>query len=139
MLRTIRERRDCGRVHVAVYDLETGEPADADAIMEAAGLEPVAEVELGPDDALVAVTEVLARDLAHRATVMPQADAETLASSFLRLFPAPATYWTNGELLVAQAHGTSRAWTSATKATFDSGLVVVSATRAGILWVEDED
>lgn len=139
MLRAIRERRDYGRVHVAVYELEPGEPTDADAIMEASGLEPVAEVELTPDDALVATTEVLARDLAHRATIMPNEDAEALASSFLRLFPAPATYWTNGELLVAQAHGTSGAWTSATKATFDSGLVVVSATRAGILWVEDED
>ncbi len=139
VLRAIQERRDYGRVHVAVYELEAGDVVDPGAIMEAVGLEPVAEVELTLDDARLATTEVLARDLAYRATIMPNEDAEALAASFLRLFPAPASYWTNGELLVAHAHGTSGAWRSATEATFDSGLVVVSATRAGILWVEDED
>jgi hypothetical protein len=137
--RSIRERRDVGRVHVAVYALDAGEAVDADAIMEGAGLDPVAEIELTPDDALVATTEVLARDLAYRATIMPHEDAEALASAFLRCFPGPARFWTNGELLVAHAHGTSGAWTSATKATFDSGIVIIGPTHAGLLWVEDED
>ena len=138
VLRAIRERRDCGRVHVAIYEIE-GERPDANAVMESAGLAPVAELELTRDDALTATTEVLARDLAHRATIMAREDAEALAASFLDCFGEAARYYTNGELLVAQALGTSGAWEAATNATFDSGIVVVSPGRAGLLWVEDED
>lgn len=103
VLQAIRERHDCGCVHVAVYELEACDAADADAIMEAAGLEPVAEVELTPTTRVA--TEVLARDLAYRATIMTNEDAKVLALVVPAPVPRPgepASYWTNGELLVAQ-------------------------------------
>lgn len=136
---SIRERRECGVVHVAFYTFDEGETVEPGDVMEATDLAPVAEVELTPEDALTAAREVLAKDLAHRAKVMPAEIAEALAKAFVATVPKPARYFTNGELLVAQAQGLSGTWRSASTATFDSGLVIVGKTGAALLWIEDED
>ena len=44
-----------------------------------------------------------------------------------------------GVISNAAINTTPTAWIPATTATFDAGILVVGGSRAGCLWVEDED
>ncbi len=84
------------------------------------------------------VTEfVLQYDLAYDSEIMNSLQAEDLASRFLAYFEdEESQYYTNGDWYKEPPR---RGWTPATTATFDAGILVVGRSRAGCLWVEDED
>jgi hypothetical protein len=78
---------------------------------------------------------ILYEDLAYHVELMPHTDAQLLAGAFVAQFEAPARYFTNGEFV----NGTLSQFTPMTEATFNTGIVVLGLSSAGILWVEDED
>jgi hypothetical protein len=87
------------------------------------------------------LASLLARDLAYGAPIVDEALASSLSTRFVELFPAGSHFMTNGTL--AQHHANTNqdgaGWTPVTGATFDTGVVAVSASRMGWFWVEDED
>jgi len=65
--------------------------------------------------------------------------AEELSCDFLKWFGGGVKYFTNaqwpeGDLSVDSIG----AWTPATDATFDSGILVLGS-QSGVYWIEDED
>jgi len=78
-------------------------------------------------------TRVLAVDLAYDSQIMGSSDAAELWRKFMALFVGQ-----NVEF-VTNASAQPGAWSSATPATFDMGILVIGANKAGCLWVEDED
>ena len=77
---------------------------------------------------------VLHRDMAYRSKAMTSERAKNLGEQFLSAFEN-AQFLTNS---VTEADAI-KAWNSITEATFDAGIVCISPTHLGILWVEDED
>ncbi|MGK3995948.1 hypothetical protein [Sorangium sp. So ce1024] len=64
-------------------------------------------------------------------------EAARLAREFLEQFDrAGCRYFTNGNF---GDDPTGASWTPATSATFDTGALILGASRSGCLWVEDED
>jgi hypothetical protein len=85
---------------------------------------------------------ILVRDLAYEAELMPEAKARELVGRFLDQCGAeePGTrFFTNvsDEFLVPGRMSWS--FSSATSATFDAGILVLTPSRMGCLWVSDED
>jgi hypothetical protein len=137
--RDVTEHRSVGRVHVEFRRLKSspGEYTDSVATAFVKGLAlhaPTAWTKLDPRDALQAATRVLQLDLAYKAPVMTNDIATSLALRFFELCGEGAAYLTNGSLALT---GTG-AWSPLTDATFDAGIVGVTSTRVGLLWVEDE-
>jgi hypothetical protein len=97
---------------------------------------PEAWTELDARAATDLATRVLHQDLAYGASVMSLDVATALARRFLDFFGDQAAFVTNGTF---GANGSGGSWASLTDATFDTGVVAVSAGRVGLLWVEDED
>jgi hypothetical protein len=94
--------------------------------------------------ALSILTQVLHRDLAYDAPIMPQKEAHDLARGFLDLLPDARAFFTNGtwgaqpEVLDDKVtRGAS--WDPISKATFDAGVICVAERESALLWVEDED
>jgi hypothetical protein len=78
-------------------------------------------------------TDVLATGLAYGSHIMSSTDAADRWRQFLALFQGQdVSFFTN---TVADAQSRN----PATDATFDMGILVIGATRAGCLWVEEED
>ena len=92
------------------------------------------EIERGEAERVV--VELLHHDLAYQAEIMPREQAEALARDFLAAVPADARFYTNGSLT---AGGSPGSWTPATRATFDHGVIAVSAGGSSCFWIEDED
>ena len=145
----IAATRACGAVTVRLESVEAGGREDAavageeaavaslDALLGRAGMRP-----LGSDwrsiperEATHLVTDWLHRDLAYRVVCLQDRAARALAREFTGSFPPDALFFTNAGLWTDGP----RTWTPATDATFDCGVGVVSATRVGILWVQDEN
>jgi hypothetical protein len=87
---------------------------------------------------------VLARDLAYDRELMDESKARALADEFLRQFGPNARFFTNREFRRQAADASewvqrTAEWDPVTRATFDTGVVVVDVDRAGLLWFEDED
>ena len=78
-------------------------------------------------------TRVLNVDLAYNSQLMSASDATELWRQFMVLFDGQDVEFVSN----ADAQGDS--WTPATPATFDMGVLVLGASKAGCLWVEDED
>jgi hypothetical protein len=91
------------------------------------------DIERPEADAIAA--RVLQTDLAYGLPIIGAARASELWTTFMALFdgqdPKLATN------TVAESGAIS--WTPATEATFDMGVLVIGASKAGCLWVEDED
>lgn len=87
------------------------------------------------------VREILYKDLAYGSAMMPENEAAMLTERFFALFDASVRCFTNGNLVVRDANPTEvpGSWDPITEATFDAGVVCLSSSRIGILWVEDED
>jgi hypothetical protein len=83
-------------------------------------------------------THVLHADLAYGSEIMSVSDAADLWRQFVALFDGQNVGFVTN---VGPESGswTTFSWTPATPATFDMGVLVVGATKAGCLWVEDED
>ncbi|MEM1392726.1 MAG: hypothetical protein AAGG00_05430 [Cyanobacteria bacterium P01_H01_bin.150] len=80
---------------------------------------------------------ILHRDLAYNSKIMSQAKAENLTTRFLDCFDKKSIqYYTNGDFY--EINPTHR-WNPATSTTFDTGILVISKSKSGCLWVEDED
>ena len=94
-------------------------------------------------EASVIATRVLHADLAYNSEIMSMSDATGLWSQFAALFDGQnVEFVTNvGTEFGSWIAGTATAFTfaSATAATFDIGILIIGATKAGCLWVEDED
>ncbi|UPK03590.1 hypothetical protein [Bradyrhizobium sp. 170] len=88
---------------------------------------------IGGMEAQEIATRVLSADLAYGSTIMSISDAADLWRQFVALFDGQ-----NVEFF-SNAAAIPNAWTPATPATFDMGVLVVGADKAGCLWVEDED
>ena len=94
-------------------------------------------------EANVIATRVLHADLAYSSEIMSMADATGLWSQFAALFDGQnVEFVTNvgaefGSWIAATA--TAYTFAPATAATFDMGILIIGATKAGCLWVEDED
>jgi len=117
--------RRCGVVHCGVSSL----PAPTvNELAREFGLRDDAECyrEIAKPSARLSVRQLLHRDLAYSAEVMPQEQAEQLTERFFEQFGPGARFFTIN-------------WCPATDATFDEGVLVLGPQRSGCLWVEDED
>ena len=76
-------------------------------------------------------------DVAYNMPLMTIELAEGLARRFLVCCGEGADFVTNGSLARTSKGG--GAWSPLTDATFDAGIVGISSSRVGLLWVEDED
>lgn len=97
------------------------------------------QVEAGEAKAIL--TEVLSFDMAYHCELMPRDKAERLAKDFVDSFADEgASYYTNGEFGQSRKHpNVGPSWTPATTATFDTGVLVLAATRTVCAWFMDED
>jgi hypothetical protein len=80
---------------------------------------------------------ILSKNLAYSEASMTVTDAESISDKFINLFQDNCQFFTNGIF----NHNYSRIteWDSIAESTFDTGVVIVSNDRIGILWVQDED
>ena len=103
---------------------------------------PEALKEISSEKAQRTLAAVLARDLAYKSEAMPRERAEQLAQEFVTS-QAAAKFYSNGdwEAYVYGGGDGPRAfgWNYLTGATFDAGVIAVSAEFASCVWVEDED
>jgi hypothetical protein len=103
-------------------------------------------------DARSRLVGVLTRDLAYGGERMPLEDGARFTDRFVTLFGSESRYYTNGSFRfdlergkwvpVDSSQRTVRVggrWTPITDATFDTGVVVLSDKRIGMLWVMDDD
>ncbi|HZZ81118.1 MAG TPA: hypothetical protein VFE62_21630 [Gemmataceae bacterium] len=133
----ILARRNCGSVHCGISS--KAHPALADLAREF-GLadDPALYRQIDSAAARRLLERILHQDLAYDSEVMPIDEASDLAGRFMAYFETVDTlYYTNGTFHELQRNGTS--WNPVTEATFDTGVLAISAERAGCLWVEDED
>lgn len=84
---------------------------------------------------------VLHADMAFHYEVVPLDQAARLAEAFIGQFSHEAAkFYTNGEYgRPRERSGFGPNWTPATSATFDTGVLVVSADRIACAWFTDED
>jgi hypothetical protein len=88
---------------------------------------------IGGMEAQEIATRVLSADLAYGSTIMSVSDAADLWWHFVALVDGPEVEF------FSSAGAVPNSWTPATSATFDMGVLVIGATKAGCLWVKDED
>jgi hypothetical protein len=93
---------------------------------------------IGRADADAIATRLLHTDLAYGVEIIRLSDAADLWRQFKALFDGQDVEFVTNRSDTDFGTG-SYSWTSATTATFDMGVLVIGATRAGCLWVEDED
>ncbi|MBE9030232.1 hypothetical protein IQ266_10870 [filamentous cyanobacterium LEGE 11480] len=134
----IEELRDCGEVRCGIVEA-TG--MTISRLAEQFDLKPDASIyrEISHAQAHKLVEKILYRDLAYGVKIISLGQAQSLTEQFLQGFDIEASqYYTNGDFYL---DGTSHGWTSATAwdATFDTGILILSAGKAGCLWVADED
>ncbi len=81
------------------------------------------------------LAHLLWKDLAYGAEIMPFEEATALARMFIEGHSESGTkFYVN-----ADWSRSSFGWSGLTDATFDGGVIAVSASVASCVWVEDED
>ncbi|MBD2595317.1 hypothetical protein H6G74_13390 [Nostoc spongiaeforme FACHB-130] len=80
---------------------------------------------------------VLTKDLAYSSKIMQIEEAEKISHQVFNLFQLHCNFFTNAEFV--NNYSAMIAWDSLTPATFDTGVIFVTETQMGILWVKDED
>jgi hypothetical protein len=93
---------------------------------------------IGSAEAEVIASRLLHSDLAYGVEMMSPSDAADLWRQFMALFAGQDVEFVTIRDDTDFGAG-SYSWAPATTATFDMGVLVIGATRAGCLWVEDED
>lgn len=152
----IREGREAGLIHLhwgafdsrlSPEDLNRGADSRANHFLLSVGLLPNAHREINRTNALKIIAYLLHRDLAYSEILLPEDSAQIRAERFLAECEKGerARYFTNGfpsperckvyDLEKRQLSG----WNSVTESTFDAGVVLVTPSGCGIIWVEDED
>ena len=135
----IKAARDCGVVHCAYLrgSLSLLELA------ERSGLAATSETyrEIPAATARWLAVRILTHDLAYKCDLLPPAIAERLVETYLAAFASPGhRYFTNTQGDPSSADRFwCESWAPATQATFDTGVLILGPTMAGVLWVEDED
>lgn len=135
--RDVVRYRNAGRVRIDFRRVDvagTPDHALATDFVKALALRPPEEWTLmNAEEASAVATRVLHADLAYDVPLMTHAQARALAHRFLASFGDGALFVTNGDLTRGGR------WFPLTDATFDTGVIGISARRVGLLWVEDED
>ncbi len=160
LMAVAKNERDCGHLHVQIASLKpersteeflVDAPDCAAKYMESYGLAAMAVYEIACETASWIATCILWRDLAHGAAMIDFKKAGSRASEFIQLCSLgrkPAVqqrFFTNGHCCLPGPPifdvGGKRitGYFSATKSTFDTGIIVVTPFSAGLLWAEDED
>jgi hypothetical protein len=144
---TIWRERDCD-VHLVVEnrdDKGRGESFQIlDAFLQRQGMQPLGSKwrEISREAAFRHVCVLLHEDSAHHGYIMSKKRAMELATEVLATVAA-ARYFTNADLqdgLVQWGSDFSGlSFDPITKATLDSGVVMINETEIGLFWVEDED
>ncbi|MBE9008115.1 hypothetical protein IQ259_24405 [Fortiea sp. LEGE XX443] len=80
---------------------------------------------------------ILTKDLAYSSKIMTEEAAENISHQIFNLFKNNCKFFTNA--VFVNNYSALSAWDSLTRATFDTGVIFVSDTLLGILWVKDED
>lgn len=93
--------------------------------------------EISPAAANKILVFILTKDLAYSSKIMSGEAAEKIASKIFNLFQNNSKFFTNA--IFVNNYSALSAWDSLTEATFDTGVIFVSDTLIGILWVKDED
>jgi hypothetical protein len=88
---------------------------------------------IGSVEADAIAIRVLGASLAYDSEIMSAFDAADLWRQFMAEFDGQHVEF------ATNAGAQADAWTSATRATFDMGVIVTGVTKAGCLWVEEED
>ena len=118
-------------------------------------LKPLADLwqEVSEKTAEWILSQLLEVDLAYRARLMERSEARSLACEFIRLVSNGETnakngqgcrYFTNGCIVEGPSMFTIDGkemvgWQPATDATFDTGIIMATSRRIGLVWAEDED
>lgn len=136
----ILELRTAGDVIAAAVDGCFVRPEQAAA---AFGLSTRPETyrQVAPSEAVAVLASAIFRDMAYEIELAPIETARQLASTFVFGFPPSGTrFFTNGTWRArSDGWSTLASWSPATKATFDAGVLVLSAHSASCLWFMDED
>lgn len=83
-------------------------------------------------EATAIATRILSTGLAHDSKIMSASRAADLWQQFTVLFDGDVEFASNTDAL-------ANSWTPATRATFDMGVLVIGASKAGCLWIDEED
>lgn len=97
--------------------------------------------EVDAAEAEAVLIEVLTKDMAYHSDLVPQDEAQVLASAFVSQFKNEAPkFYTNGEFgKRRKSPSVGASWNPATEATFDTGVLVVAANHIACAWFMDED
>jgi hypothetical protein len=109
-----------------------------DGFVDELGFHPIGDLwnQIDREDAELVLTRLLNKGQAYDVAIMEESRARELATMFLSLFAANATFYTNGPVSRGKAPA---GWHPITDATFDRGIVCVDSVRVGIAWMQDED
>ena len=94
---------------------------------------------------LAILTAILNRDMAFNVEARPFEVAQGLAERFITHFDESATIYSNSTWTVNEFSPNTEfklglsAWTGFTKATFDSGIIIVDKENVGVAWFGDDD
>jgi hypothetical protein len=83
------------------------------------------------------LTLIMTKDLAYGGEIMSLPVAAALIVKLFNLFPGDRQFFTNASF--ENDYTSISTWDSITKATFDTGIIIVGNNRIGILWAKDED
>ncbi len=132
----INDARNCGVVHCGMITSESITLAEL-ATQFGLSFTPEKYHEISKLQAESVAKHILYRDLAYDVELMPKSEVQKLTNRFFDCFNEDNTrYYTNGDYYSAKSE---HKWNSATAATFDTGILIVSRSKVGCLWVEDED
>ena len=93
---------------------------------------------VGSAEADAIAIRLLHTDLAYSVEIMSRSDAADFWREFKALFDGQNVEFITNQDATDFGAG-SWSWTPATAATFDLGILVIGTSRAGCLWVEDDD
>ncbi len=166
LCRELKQTRDVGITHCKisevepaldgfVKDLQSQFNSDltllVDEFIKQDGLVPLKNswFEVNEETATWILECVLSHDLAYSSPLPSQKRARNLTHQLITLVRGSnpgerIRFFTNGKAVPGPAmYDLSMkhmmGWNTASNATFDSGVVIVSRNRMGMIWVEDED
>ncbi|MBW4626543.1 MAG: hypothetical protein KME49_13840 [Brasilonema octagenarum HA4186-MV1] len=143
----VLSKRNCGEVLFEIQKIISDETLETSKNMTAildlfvsqfgySGL-GVRWKEVNQEDAQKILSFIMTKDLAYSVQLMSLEEAENIIVKLFEFFPEHCKFFTNASF--RNNYSGISGWDSITKATFDTGIIVVSDRRIGILWVQDED
>ena len=134
--------RSCGVVHCGLSSHVSPSLSQLASEFELAP-EPANYREIDAASARWLLEMILNQDMAYDLEIMPADRARELADWFLSQFRGQEiSFFTNGtfhEKRGSKLTWSGASWESVTKATFDTGVLILGPQCSGCLWVEDED